>query len=164
MNLDDVNQGITTVRPRKRLGRGPGTGQGKTAGRGHNGQRSRAGHGQSVVFQGGTMPLFRRVPKRGFNNPFALVVVAVNVCDLEREFSAGDEVNAATLRAKNLAKRTYDQLKILGTGDLTKPLKVTAHRFSESAKAKIEQAGGSITVLPGPAPVVKNKQRGSKTR
>jgi large subunit ribosomal protein L15 len=110
------------------------------------------------------MPLFRRLPKRGFNNPFAVVVASVNVRDLEREFSAGDQVNAETLRARNLAKRTFDQLKILGTGELTKALQVTAHQFSESAKAKIEQAGGTVTVLPGPAPVVKNKQRGPKQR
>jgi large subunit ribosomal protein L15 len=108
------------------------------------------------------MPLFRRQPKRGFTNSFAPIVVSVNVRDLEREFSAGDVVNAETLRARNLAKRTFDQLKILGTGELTKSLQVTAHQFSESAKAKIEQAGGSITILPGPAPVVKNKQRSAK--
>ncbi len=162
MNLNEVNEGITKFRPRKRLGRGPGSGQGKTGGRGHKGQRSRPGRGQSVVFQGGTMPLFRRQPKRGFTNSFAPVVVSVNVRDLEREFSAGDVVNAETMRARNLAKRTYDQLKILGTGELTKALQVTAHQFSESAKVKIEQAGGSITILPGPAPVVKNKQRSAK--
>jgi large subunit ribosomal protein L15 len=164
MNLNEINTGIVGARPRKRLGRGPGSGQGKTGGRGHKGQRSRPGRGQSVVFQGGTMPLFRRLPKRGFNNPFAVVVASVNVRDLEREFSAGDQVNAETLRARNLAKRTFDQLKILGTGELTKALQVTAHQFSESAKAKIEQAGGTVTVLPGPAPVVKNKQRGPKQR
>jgi len=164
MNLNEINEGIVGSRPRKRLGRGPGSGQGKTGGRGHKGQRSRPGRGQSVVFQGGTMPLFRRLPKRGFNNPFAVVVAAVNIRDLEREFSPGDQVNSETLRARNLAKRTFDQLKILGTGELTKPLQVTAHQFSESAKAKIEQAGGTVTVLPGPAPVVKNKQRGPKKK
>ncbi|MBL8890511.1 MAG: 50S ribosomal protein L15 [Planctomycetaceae bacterium] len=164
MNLDEVNQGITGNRPRKRLGRGPGTGQGKTGGRGHKGQRSRPGRGQSVVFQGGTMPLFRRIPKRGFTNSFADVVAAVNVRDLDREYAAGEEVTIQSLQEKNLAKRTFDQLKILGTGELTKALKVTAHQFSESAKAKIEQAGGTVVVIPGPAPVVKNKQRGPKKR
>lgn len=162
MNLNEVNVGITGSRPRKRLGRGPGSGQGKTGGRGHKGQRSRPGRGQSVVFQGGTMPLFRRIPKRGFVNSFADVVASVNIRDLDREFSAGEEVNIQTLQGRNLAKRTFDQLKILGTGELTKALKVTAHQFSASAKAKIEQAGGSVTVLPGPAPVVKNKQRSAK--
>lgn len=162
MNLNEINEGINANRPRKRLGRGPGTGQGKTGGRGHKGQRSRPGRGQSVVFQGGTMPLFRRIPKRGFTNSFADIVVSVNVRDLDREFSAGDEVNIQALQGRNLAKRTFDQLKILGTGELTKALSVTAHQFSASARAKIEQAGGTVTVLPGPAPVVKNKQRSAK--
>lgn len=162
MNLNEINEGINANRARKRLGRGPGSGQGKTGGRGHKGQRSRPGRGQSVVFQGGTMPLFRRIPKRGFTNSFADVVVSVNIRDLDREFSAGDEVNIVALQGRNLAKRTFDQLKILGTGELTKPLQVTAHQFSASAKAKIEQAGGSVIVLPGPAPVVKNKQRSAK--
>jgi large subunit ribosomal protein L15 len=162
MNLNEINEGINANRARKRLGRGPGSGQGKTGGRGHKGQRSRPGRGQSVVFQGGTMPLFRRIPKRGFTNSFADVVVSVNVRDLDREFSAGDEVNILALQGRNLAKRTFDQLKILGTGELTKALNVTAHQFSASAKAKIEQAGGTVTVLPGPAPVVKNKQRSAK--
>ncbi len=162
MNLNEINEGINANRARKRLGRGPGSGQGKTGGRGHKGQRSRPGRGQSVVFQGGTMPLFRRIPKRGFTNSFADVVVSVNVRDLDREFSAGDEVNIKALQGRNLAKRTFDQLKILGTGELTKALNVTAHQFSASARAKIEQAGGTVTVLPGPAPVVKNKQRSAK--
>lgn len=162
MNLNEVHEGITKFRPRKRLGRGPGSGQGKTAGRGYNGQRSRAGSSISVAFQGGTMPLFRRVPKRGFNNStFAAKVAAVNVEDLELNFEAGAEVNAQSLREKNLAKYQYDQLKILGNGDLTKALKVSAHRFSESAKEKIEKAGGTIEIIPGPAPVVKNKQKSS---
>lgn len=164
MNLNEVNEGINGNRPRKRLGRGPGSGQGKTGGRGHKGQRSRPGRGQSVVFQGGTMPLFRRIPKRGFVNSFADVVASVNVRDLDREYSAGEEVTIQSLQQKNLAKRTFDQLKILGTGELTKALKVTAHQFSESAKAKIEKAGGTVVVIPGPAPVVKNKQRGPKKR
>ncbi len=164
MNLNEVNEGITKFRPRKRLGRGPGSGQGKTGGRGYNGQRSRAGHGQSVVFQGGTMPLFRRLPKRGFNNRNAVKVGSVNVEDLELNFDAGSEVNSETLRVKNLAKYSYDQLKILGNGELTKALNVSAHRFSETAKEKIEKAGGTITVIPGPAPVVKNKQRSAKDR
>lgn len=158
MNLHEVNEGITKYRPRKRLGRGTGSGLGKTAGRGHKGQRSRAGASQSVVFQGGTMPLFRRVPKRGFNNKFAPTIATVNVEDLELNFEAGADVNAETLRAKNLAKYRYDQLKILGNGELTKSLNVSAHRFSQSAKEKIEKAGGTVTVVPGPAPVVRNKQ------
>ena len=91
----------------------------------------------------------RRVPKRGFHNRFALLIGAVNVADLEKTFSAGEEVNADALRAKGLLKHRYDELKILGTGELTKSLKVMAHRFSASAREKIVKAGGEIVVLPG---------------
>ena len=105
------------------------------------------------------MPLVRRIPKRGFHNRWALSVVVVNVGDLEERFQAGDEVNLETLQARKLAKGRFDVLKILGDGQLTKKLKVSAHRFSKSAREKIEQAGGQVVVLPGKAPVVKNKQR-----
>lgn len=109
------------------------------------------------------MPLVRRVPKRGFNNKFALSVVAVNVGDLERVFEAGDDVNPDTLKQRSLAKKRYDVLKILGNGELSKKLNVSAHRFSKSAQEKIEQAGGTITVLAGKKPVVKNKQASAKS-
>ncbi len=106
------------------------------------------------------MPLVRRVPKRGFNNRFALIVGTVNVGDLEAAFEAGDEVTPETLRAKSLAKSRWDVLKVLGDGELTKKLKVSAHRFSESAKEKIEKAGGEVVVLPGKTPVAqKQKQK-----
>ena len=99
------------------------------------------------------MPMVRRVPKRGFHNRFALRVATVNLGDLERVFTAGEEVNAETLRAKSLVKCRYDELKILGSGELTKSLKVTAHRFSSTAREKIEKAGGTVTVLPGRKPM-----------
>jgi large subunit ribosomal protein L15 len=108
------------------------------------------------------MPLVRRVPKRGFHNQFALRVGTVNVSDLEANFDAGAEVTMETLKARSLAKYNYDVLKILGDGELTKKLKVTAHRFSATAKEKIEQAGGEIVVLPGKAKVVKNKQKSAR--
>ena len=162
MNIDDVHRGIQKKKKRRRIGRGPGSGHGKTAGRGHKGQRSRSGWSASPVFQGGAMPLVRRVPKRGFNNKFALSVVAVNVGDLERVFAAGEEVNPETLRQRSLAKKRYDVLKILGNGELSKKLNVTAHRFSQSAQEKIEQAGGTITILDRKKPVVKNKQASAK--
>ena len=162
MNIDDVHRGIQKKKKRRRIGRGPGSGHGKTAGRGHKGQRSRSGWSAHPVFQGGAMPLVRRVPKRGFNNKFALSVVAVNVGDLERVFAAGEEVNPETLRQRSLAKKRYDVLKILGNGELSKKLNVTAHRFSQSAQEKIEQAGGTITILSGKKPVVKNKQASAK--
>jgi large subunit ribosomal protein L15 len=161
MNISDVNRGIHRHRARKRLGRGIGSGQGKTAGRGHKGQGQRNGVSFSPVFQGGTMPLVRRVPKRGFHNEFAARVVVINVGDLEDAFQSGDEITPATLASARLTKGRYDELKILGNGTLNKKFKVSAHKFSKSATEKITQAGGETIVLPGTAPIVKNKQ-GSK--
>ena len=103
MNLDEVHRGIEKHRKPKRVGRGIGSGHGKTCGRGHKGQKSRAGASRKPVFQGGAMPMVRRVPKRGFNNRFADRVVVINVADLERVFASGDEVNPESLKAKSLA-------------------------------------------------------------
>ena len=155
MKLDDVHKGIVKNKKRRRIGRGPGSGHGKTSGRGHKGQKSRAGYSRHPVFQGGAMPLVRRVPKRGFNNKFALKVVSVNVSDLERCFDAGTEVTPATLIERSLITPRHDVVKILGDGELTKKLTVSAHRFSKSARAKIEQAGGSVVELPGKKKLVK---------
>ena len=159
MNLNDVNEGIQKNKKRKRLGRGTGSGLGKTSGRGHKGQRSRAGHSQHPTFQGGAMPMIRRIAKRGFNNKFALKIGEVNVADLEANFEAGEEVNPASLREKNIAAYKYDVLKVLGKGDIKKKLTVSAHRFSKSAREKIEKAGGSVVELPGKKPIVKNKMK-----
>jgi large subunit ribosomal protein L15 len=159
MNLSDVHRGIRKNRARKRLGRGIGSGQGKTAGRGHKGQNCRAGTSRSPIYEGGTTPMVTKVPKRGFNNRWAIRIASVNISALEKHFAAGDEVTPDALVAKNLTKGRFDQLKLLGDGELTKKLKVSAHRFSESAKEKIEKAGGQAVVLPGPAPVVKNQKR-----
>jgi large subunit ribosomal protein L15 len=163
MNLSDIHRGVKKNKPRKRLGRGIGSGQGKTAGRGHKGQWSHNGVSFLSIFQGGTMPLVRRIPKRGFNNRWAKSVLVVNVGDLNEAFNSGDEVTPETLAAKtNLARAGYDVLKILGNGELSKKLKISAHRFSESAKEKIEKAGGQAIILPGKAPVVKNKSKVSQ--
>ena len=159
MNLNDVHREIHKHKKRKRVGRGPGSGHGKTCGRGHKGQGSRAGFSLHPTFEGGQMPLVRRIPKRGFNNRWALSVAIVNVGDLEARFEADDVVDLDALRAKNLVKGRSDLVKILGDGPLTKKLTVSAHRFSRSAREKIEQAGGQVVVLPGKAPVVKNKPR-----
>jgi len=164
MNLNDVHRGVHKNKSRKRLGRGHGSGQGKTAGRGHKGQKARAGYWAPITFEGGQMPLVRRVPKRGFHNRFALTVAVVNLSDLETRFQAGEEVTPQTLKAKGLAKGSFDVLKVLGNGQLTKGLTVSAHRFSHTAAEKIQQAGGQIVVLPGAAPVVKNKQNAKKAR
>ena len=122
MNVNDVHRGIHTNRSRRRLGRGIGSGQGKTAGRGHKGQKSRSGWSRQSIFQGAAMPLVRRVPKRGFHNRFALEVAVVNVGDLESAFQPGDQVTPQALREKSLAKGYYDILKILGNGPLTAAL------------------------------------------
>ncbi len=108
------------------------------------------------------MPIFRRVPKRGFNNKWALRVGTVNVADLEANFEAGEEVNPEALRTKDLAKYRYDVLKVLGEGEISKKLKVSAHRFSKSAREKIEKAGGEVVELAGKKPVPKNKQKSAR--
>lgn len=159
MNLNDVHRGITKNKSRKRVGRGPGSGHGKTATRGHKGQGSRSGSSVSPIFEGGQMPLVRRIPKRGFNNRFADTVAIVNLGVLERNFEVGEEVNPESIRAKAVLKGAYDVLKVLGNGDLTKVLKISAHQFSRSALEKIEKAGGQAVVLPGKKPVVKNKMK-----
>jgi large subunit ribosomal protein L15 len=160
MILNEVNRGIHKHKLRKRLGRGVGSGQGKTAGRGHKGQKSHAGWSSPPAFQGGQMPLVRRVPKRGFHNKFGIVIAEVNVAGLEAAFAAGDEVGLEQLQQSGLLRGRFEEVKILGHGDLTKKLTVAAHRFSASAKEKIEQVGGQCVVLAGKTPVaVKQKQR-----
>ena len=148
MILDDVHRGINKRKKRKRIGRGPGSGHGKTSGRGHKGYYSRAGASRRAGFEGGQMPLARRIAKRGFNNKqFAQVVAIINLSTLEAAFNAGDEVSPQTLVERGLAKGRWDVIKVLGDGDLTKSLKVQAHRFSKSAEEKIVAAGGSTERL-----------------
>ncbi len=148
MHLNDVHRGITKNRPRKRLGRGTGSGRGKTSGRGHKGHKSRSGYSRKPNFQGGAMPMFRRIPKRGFNNRWAVTVFAVNVGRLNEAFDDGADVTLQDLAAKDLAKGNFDEVKILGDGELTKKLTVSAHRFSKSAEEKITAAGGTVNKLP----------------
>ena len=147
MNLNDVHRGIQKNRKRKRIGRGPGSGHGKTAGRGHKGHKSRSGYSRKPNFQGGAMPMFRRIPKRGFNNRWAVTVFAVNVGQINDVFDDGAEVTLEALAAKDLAKGTFDEVKILGDGEITKKLTISAHRFSKSAEEKITAAGGTINKL-----------------
>lgn len=147
MRIDEVNVGITKNRKTRRLGRGNGSGQGKTSGRGQDGARSRAGYSRHPSKVGEDLPMMRRIPKRGFNNRYALAVVAVNVSDLSSVFAAGDEVTPQTLQETGLVKKRFDVIKILGDGEIDKALKVSAHRFSGSAKEKIAAAGGSVTEL-----------------
>lgn len=163
MRIHDVNQGVQGRKSRKRIGRGPGSGQGKTAGRGHKGQKSRAGWSRSPVFQGGAMPMVRRVPKRGFNNKFAKLVAAVNVGALEEKFENGGEVTVALLKKASLIPGIFDEVKILGDGKLTKKLKVSAHRFSRSARQKIEEAGGEVIVVEGRVPLKLKQARAARS-
>ncbi len=146
MKISELSPAPGSVKESKRKGRGIGTGNGKTAGRGHKGQKARSGGGVRVGFEGGQMPLARRVPKRGFNNIFAKPLEYVNVSALNK-FDDGAVVDAqALLAAGILSKCTYG-VKILGNGDLTKKLTVNAAAFSETAKQKIEAAGGKTEVV-----------------
>jgi large subunit ribosomal protein L15 len=142
-------KGATKVK--KRLGRGPGSGTGKTAGRGNKGQKSRSGYSSRPGFEGGQMPLQRRLPKRGFTNIFKKEWIEVNVATLEKHFEAGAEITPDALVAAGLCKKgqatRFAGIAILGKGDLTKSLTVSAHRVSSGARAKIEGAGGSVTVI-----------------
>jgi large subunit ribosomal protein L15 len=147
MNLEEVNTDIVTNRARKRIGRGIGSKTGKTSGRGHNGHKSRSGYSRHPIFNGGDLPMVRRIPKRGFHNRWAVTVFAVNLGVVDSVFAAGEEVNPTTLREKGLVKVRCDEIKILGDGELTKALKFVVTRISESAKAKVEQAGGSVEIV-----------------
>jgi large subunit ribosomal protein L15 len=145
MIIDDVHRGIHKHKRRKRIGRGLGSGHGKTSGRGHKGDGSRSGSRTRRGFAGGQMPLARLIAKRGFNNnQFAAKVLAINVAALEEEFEQGGEVTPETLATRGLAKGQFDEIKILGSGQLSKRLAVKVHRFSASAAAKITAAGGTI--------------------
>ncbi|GAB4568683.1 MAG: 50S ribosomal protein L15 [Haliangiales bacterium] len=140
------NPGAT--RKRKRVGRGPGSGTGKTAGRGQKGQKSRAGsHGARVGFEGGQMPMQRRLPKRGFKNPFRVEAYAVNLGLLSERFQAGAVVDVDAMRAAGLVPKKADVVKILASGELGHALTIRAHRFSKSALSKIEGAGGAAEIL-----------------
>lgn len=131
---------------RKRVGRGPGSGQGVRAGRGQKGQKSRSGYSRRFGFEGGQMPLYRRIPKRGFHNKFRKHFVVLNVRDLN-QFEDGAEVSPRLLVEKGLVKHLRDGLRILGEGELERKLTVRAHHFSSAARVKIEAAGGTIEVL-----------------
>ena len=147
MELDDLRPARGAKRDRTRVGRGPGSGKGKTAGRGHKGQKSRRGHSRRFGFEGGQMPLVRRIPKRGFSNRFRVEYQVVNLRDLERVFEDGDTVTPEVMATRGLVRRGKSLVKILGSGDLTKKLTVRAHGFSGSAKITIESAGGSCEVV-----------------
>ena len=146
MRIHELKKPEGSTKAPKRIGRGQGTGQGTTAGRGMNGQNSRSGGGVRLGFEGGQMPLYRRLPKRGFNNKWAKEYAEVNVKDLNR-FEDGTEVDMGMLLAAGLVGKQLDGLKVLGNGELSKKLTVKAEKFSKSAVEKIEKAGGKAEVI-----------------
>ena len=146
MNLHELSPDEGASKSSRRVGRGHGAGWGQAAGKGHKGQKARSGGSIRPGFEGGQMPLQRRIPKRGFNNIFAKKIVAINVSALEA-FEDGAEVTAQALIEKGIVKKSYDGIKILGNGTLTKKLTVKVAAFSESAKQKIEAAGGKAEVI-----------------
>lgn len=148
MNIHDLSPAPGSRRKPKRLGIGIGSGHGKTAGKGHKGQKARAGRSVSPIFEGGQMPLARRIPKRGFSNfRHATNYQTVNVKDIEERFEAGSEITAKELREKRLISAADGPVKVLGTGELTKSFTVKANAFSASASKKIESAGGKAEVI-----------------
>ena len=146
MKLYELSPAEGSKRQAKRIGRGHGSGWGKTSGKGHKGQKARAGKGMRVGFEGGQMPLQRRLPKRGFNNIFRKNVVAINVGTLNK-FEDGAVVDIAALTEKGIVKNSFDGVKILSNGTITKKLTVKANAFSKGAVAKIEAAGGKTEVI-----------------
>jgi large subunit ribosomal protein L15 len=146
MELHNLSPKAGSRKDRKRVGRGPGSGNGKTAGKGHKGQLSRSGHSHKRNFEGGQMPLVRRMPKRGFTNIFRKEFVIVNVGQLER-FPVGAEITPDLLLAEGVISRLLDGVKILGDGDLSRKLTVRAHKFSKKAQDVIQAAGGTCEVI-----------------
>jgi large subunit ribosomal protein L15 len=160
MDLRDVHQTVHRRRRPRRYGRGPGSKRGCTATRGDKGQRARSGDFPALLKEGGQMPLFRRLPKRGFNNKWKLRVAVVNVADLAL-FDDGESVTLERMAQFGLVKGPYDRIKILGDGEIARKLEVHAHEFSKSAREKIEKAGGTCVTAPMPhcGPKLRNKMR-----
>ncbi len=146
MKLHELSPAAGSKKDVKRIGRGAGSGQGKTAGKGHKGQKARAGRGMRPGFEGGQMPLQRRLPKRGFNNIFAKEIAAVNVSALN-VFEDGATVDVEALVNAGLVKKSLDGVKVLGNGELSKKLTVKVNAYSDAAKQKIEAAGGKAEVI-----------------
>ena len=147
MKLHDLHPAEGSLKNRKRIGRGPGSGTGKTSGKGHKGQNARSGGGVRPGFEGGQIPLLRRLPKRGFSNHmFKTEYAVINLSDLNR-FNDGDVVTPELLREMGIIKKQLSGVKVLGNGTLEKKVTVKAHKFSESAKQKIENSGGKVEVI-----------------
>jgi large subunit ribosomal protein L15 len=147
LSLNNLHPAKGSTHRKKRLGRGPGTGLGKTSGRGEKGQKSRSGYSMKIGFEGGQMPLHRRLPKRGFTNIFKKKWIEVSLAALEKAFANDDEVTPEVMHHRGIIKKAKHDIVVLGNGEVSKSLKVSAHRFTKSAREKIEKAGGAVTVI-----------------
>ncbi|MGI8733093.1 MAG: 50S ribosomal protein L15 [Pyrinomonadaceae bacterium] len=150
MSLNNVRPAKGSTHKKKRVGRGPGSGLGKTAGRGEKGQKSRSGYSAKLGFEGGQMPLHRRLPKRGFTNIFKKRWLEVSIAALERNFQANEDVTPELLHERGVIKKAKHDVVVLGNGELSKALRISAHRFTRSAREKIEKAGGAVVELGKP--------------
>ena len=147
IGLNNLHPAPGSTHKKKRLGRGPGTGLGKTAGRGNKGQKSRSGYSQKIGFEGGQMPLQRRLPKRGFTNIFKKEWTEVSLATLEKHFDGSQEITPDLMHERGVIAKGKSDVVVLGNGDLTKALRVSAHRFTKSAREKIERAGGAASLI-----------------
>ena len=149
ISLNTVKPAKGSTHKKKRVGRGPGSGLGKTAGRGEKGQKSRSGYSAKIGFEGGQMPLHRRLPKRGFTNIFKKRWLEISLAALELHFEADAEITPEVLHDRGLIKKAKYDVVVLGNGEVSKPLRVSAHRFTKSAREKIEKAGGAVVQIGG---------------
>jgi len=147
LSLNNIHPAKGSTHKKKRVGRGPGSGLGKTAGRGARGQKSGSGYSAKIGFEGGQMPLHRRLPKRGFTNIFKKRWLEVSLAALDRHFAANEEVTPEVLHKRGIIKKAKHDVVVLGNGELGKALRVSAHRFTKSAREKIEKAGGTVTEI-----------------
>ena len=147
IGLNNLKPAAGSTHKKKRVGRGPGSGLGKTAGRGNKGQKSRSGYSGKVGFEGGQMPLQRRLPKRGFTNIFRKQWIEVTLASLESSFEAGVSITPEVMHERGVIAKGKRDVVVLGTGEINKPLRVSAHRFTRSAREKIEGAGGTATLI-----------------
>ena len=147
IGLNNLHSPAGATHKKKRVGRGPGSGLGKTAGRGNKGQKSRSGYSAKIGFEGGQMPLQRRLPKRGFTNIFKKQWTEISLATLEQSFGADEDVTPDVMHARGVIAKGRRDVVVLGTGEISKALKVSAHRFTKSAREKIERAGGAATLI-----------------
>jgi len=149
ISLNTIKPAKGSTHKKKRVGRGPGSGLGKTAGRGEKGQKSRSGYSRKIGFEGGQMPLHRRLPKRGFTNIFKKRWLEISLASLEQHFEADAEITPEVLHERGLIKKAKYDVVVLGNGEVSKPLRISAHRFTKSAREKIEKAGGAAVQIGG---------------